>query len=61
MIRNAPFFFVISNQSHILQDALLHAVKEEYVEAVEILLKWEEENHVAGTSYVSKNCNGGST
>lgn len=37
------------------KDALLHAVKEEYVEAVEILLKWEEENHVAGTSYVSKN------
>jgi len=31
----------------------LHAIKEEYVEAVEILLEWEERNHQAGTPYVS--------
>lgn len=34
-----------------VKDALLHAIKEEYVEAVETLLQWEEEHHVAGTSY----------
>lgn len=36
------------------QDALLHAIKEEYVEAVEILLDWEEEHHQSGTPYVSE-------
>ena len=35
-----------------LQDALLHAIKEEYVEAVEILLQHEEKTHVAGQPYV---------
>lgn len=34
------------------QDALLHAIKEEYVEAVEILLQHEEKSHVAGQAYV---------
>lgn len=34
------------------QDALLHAIKEEYVEAVELLLQWEEEHHVSGEPYV---------
>lgn len=34
-----------------VKDALLHAIKEEYVEAVETLLQWEEENHVAGQPY----------
>lgn len=34
-----------------VKDALLHAIKEEYVEAVETLLQWEEEHHVPGTSY----------
>ncbi|GBP17798.1 Transient receptor potential protein [Eumeta japonica] len=34
-----------------LQDALLHAIKEEYVEAVELLLQWEEQNHVPGDPY----------
>lgn len=34
-----------------VKDALLHAIKEEYVEAVETLLQWEEENHVAGDPY----------
>lgn len=34
-----------------VKDALLHAIKEEYVEAVETLLQWEEEHHAAGTPY----------
>ncbi|XP_063706118.1 transient receptor potential protein [Culicoides brevitarsis] len=34
-----------------VKDALLHAIKEEYVEAVETLLCWEEDNHVAGEPY----------
>ncbi|XP_062537580.1 transient receptor potential protein [Armigeres subalbatus] len=34
-----------------VQDALLHAIKEEYVEAVETLLLWEEENHIPGMPY----------
>lgn len=34
-----------------VKDALLHAIKEEYVEAVETLLQWEEENHVPGQPY----------
>ncbi|XP_055637159.1 transient receptor potential protein [Toxorhynchites rutilus septentrionalis] len=34
-----------------VQDALLHAINEEYVEAVETLLVWEEENHVPGQPY----------
>lgn len=34
-----------------VKDALLHAIKEEYVEAVETLLEWEEEHHVAGKAY----------
>lgn len=34
-----------------VKDALLHAIKEEYVEAVETLLQWEEEHHVPGTPY----------
>jgi hypothetical protein len=31
----------------------LHAIKEEYVEAVELLLEWEETHHQPGTPYVS--------
>uniref|UniRef100_A0A1A9WYZ7 Transient receptor ion channel domain-containing protein n=1 Tax=Glossina brevipalpis TaxID=37001 RepID=A0A1A9WYZ7_9MUSC len=32
-------------------DALLHAISEEYVEAVEMLLHWEETNHKEGQPY----------
>ncbi|KAH8241249.1 hypothetical protein KR032_004973 [Drosophila birchii] len=32
-------------------DALLHAISEEYVEAVEELLQWEENNHKEGQPY----------
>lgn len=35
------------------KDALLHAIDEEYVEAVETLLYWEEEHHEPGQPYVS--------
>lgn len=38
-----------------VKDALLHAIKEEYVEAVETLLQWEEENHVPGKPYSWEN------
>uniref|UniRef100_A0AAG5DVM5 Transient receptor ion channel domain-containing protein n=1 Tax=Anopheles atroparvus TaxID=41427 RepID=A0AAG5DVM5_ANOAO len=34
-----------------VKDALLHAIREEYVEAVETLLLWEEENHLPGDPY----------
>lgn len=36
-----------------LGDGLLHAISEEYVEAVEALLKHEEQIHKPGTPYVS--------
>lgn len=36
-----------------VKDALLHSISEEYVEAVETLLLWEEDNHEPGTPYVS--------
>jgi hypothetical protein len=36
-----------------LQDALLHAIFEEYVEGVEYLLEWEENHHKPGEPYVS--------
>lgn len=42
-----------NHNSRVLQDALLHAIKEEYVEAVEILLEWEEKIHKPGQPYVS--------
>lgn len=34
-----------------VKDALLHAISEEYVEAVETMLLWEEDHHEAGTPY----------
>lgn len=37
-------------------DALLHAISEEYVEAVEELLQWEETNHKEGQPYVGYVC-----
>lgn len=33
-------------------DGLLHAISEDYVEAAELLLEWEEKNHKEGTPYV---------
>ncbi|XP_065223163.1 transient receptor potential protein-like [Planococcus citri] len=34
-----------------VKDALLHAINEEYVEGVEVLLQWEEKTHVKGEPY----------
>ncbi|XP_066257268.1 transient receptor potential protein-like [Euwallacea similis] len=34
-----------------VKDGLLHAIKEEYVEAVELLLNWEEEHHKSDELY----------
>ena len=36
------------------KDALLHAINEEYVEPVEVLLDHEESIHVEGEPWVSK-------
>ena len=36
------------------QDALLQAISEQYVEGVELLLRWEEENYQDGQPYVSQ-------
>lgn len=36
-----------------VKDGLLHAIKEEYVEAVELLLLWEEEHHNPTDPYVN--------
>lgn len=35
-----------------VSDGLLHAISEDYVEAVELLLEWEERHHKEGTPYV---------
>ncbi len=35
-----------------VSDGLLHAISEDYVEAVELLLEWEEKNHKDGTPCV---------
>ena len=35
-----------------VSDALLHAINEDFVEAVELLLDWEESNHIPGNPYV---------
>jgi len=37
------------------KDALLHAISEEYVEGVEVLLEWEEKTHKKGTPYSWEN------
>ena len=37
------------------KDALLHAINEEYVEAVEVLLDHEESIHEEGKQWVSSN------
>ena len=40
------------------KDALLHAIEEEYVEGVEVLLDFEESHHQPGMSYVSQRFEG---
>lgn len=48
---NIELIRVLLEEGILVKDALLHAIKEEYVEAVETLLQWEEEHHEPGTPY----------
>lgn len=48
---NIELIHLLLDEGIQVKDALLHAIKEEYVEAVETLLQWEEEHHAAGTPY----------
>ena len=41
------------------KDALLHAINEEYVEAVEVLLDHEESIHTEGEPWISIICDDG--
>lgn len=49
---NIELIKLLLEQGIKVKDALLHAIKEEYVEAVESLLYWEEQNHISGQPYV---------
>jgi len=53
-IENENFDLMVILLEHNIEvgDALLHAISEEYVEAVEELLQWEETNHKEGQPYV---------
>ncbi|CAG9767035.1 unnamed protein product [Ceutorhynchus assimilis] len=42
---NIELIKLLLNEGIKVKDGLLHAIKEEYVEAVEVLLNWEEEHH----------------
>ncbi|XP_075147986.1 transient receptor potential [Haematobia irritans] len=48
---NYDLILVLLEEGIQVGDALLHAISEEYVEAVEELLQWEEQNHKEGTPY----------
>lgn len=48
---NIELILLLLEEGIQVKDALLHSIKEEYVEAVETLLKWEETNHVSGQPY----------
>ncbi|SPP80904.1 transient receptor potential protein [Drosophila guanche] len=52
-IENENFDLMVILLEHNIEvgDALLHAISEEYVEAVEELLQWEETNHKEGQPY----------
>ncbi|XP_030371662.1 transient receptor potential protein [Scaptodrosophila lebanonensis] len=52
-IENENFDLMVLLLEHNIEvgDALLHAISEEYVEAVEELLQWEETNHKDGQPY----------
>lgn len=49
---NFDLLVVLLEEGIDVGDALLHAISEEYVEAVEELLQWEETHHKDGTPYV---------
>ncbi|KAM7359756.1 transient receptor potential protein-like isoform 2-T2 [Cochliomyia hominivorax] len=48
---NFDLIIVLLEKGIEVGDALLHAISEEYVEAVEELLQWEETHHKEGTPY----------
>ncbi|XP_065332028.1 transient receptor potential protein-like isoform X2 [Cloeon dipterum] len=48
---NIDLIHILLEKGIKVKDALLHAIKEEYVEAVEVLLQWEEQNHKPGDLY----------
>lgn len=48
---NIELIRLLLEEGILVKDALLHAIKEEYVEAVETLLQWEEEHHEPNTPY----------
>nr|CAB02410.1 Trp protein [Calliphora vicina] len=48
---NFDLMIVLLEEGIDVGDALLHAISEEYVEAVEELLQWEETHHKEGTPY----------
>ncbi|CAH0560770.1 unnamed protein product [Brassicogethes aeneus] len=48
---NIDLLKLLLEENILVKDALLHAIKEEYVEAVEVLLLWEEEHHNSGEPY----------
>lgn len=50
---NIELIRLLLEEGILVKDSLLHAISEEYVEAVEMLLCWEEEHHVQGQPYVS--------
>jgi hypothetical protein len=43
------------NGVSLLEDGLVHAIKEGCVEGVEVLLLWEEKNYKTGQPFVSTN------
>ncbi|CRK91249.1 CLUMA_CG004929, isoform A [Clunio marinus] len=48
---NIELIHLLLDEKIHVKDALLHAIKEEYVEAVETLLQYEEQTHIAGAPY----------
>lgn len=48
---NIEMIRLLLEEGVLVKDSLLHAISEEYVEAVETLLQWEEEHHEPGTPY----------
>jgi transient receptor potential cation channel subfamily C len=49
--------FLLSQKEVQTKDALLHAISEQYVEAVELLLDWEDKIHEEGQPHVSQEFN----
>nr|XP_023013242.1 transient receptor potential protein-like [Leptinotarsa decemlineata] len=48
---NIELIRLLLEEGILVKDGLLHAIKEEYVEAVEVLLNWEEDHHIPGKPY----------